>query len=181
LLVISFLYPVLLIQEKLKKRFSRREGKNLCITLVLAKGRHIFVWTLLFLQISIIRYGLASKRCYSSSTSNSNNDNNKPPKKDKDKWKVILGKSGFNEYSHRLAIEHIKSGKPVTAKIINDILAYCNSRITDKILKELLNTPRFVLNNLHTDETLKTLKDKIGSPFGVWKIQIPFAISNKPK
>jgi hypothetical protein len=82
-----------------------------------------------------------------------------------------LGRSGSNQFSHRLAFEHIKRGKPVSAKIINDILAYCNIKITDEILNDLLNTPRFVLNDLDKDETIKILKDKIGSPSA--KIQIP--------
>ena len=113
----------------------------------------------------------SGKRYYCSSNNNSNNDNHKLPKNDKDKWKVILGRSGLNQDSHRLAFEHIKSGKPVTAKIINDILAYCNIKITDKILKDLLKAPRLVFNNLDKDETIKTLKDKFGLPSG--KIQIP--------
>lgn len=144
---------------------------NFCFTLALARGRHIFVWTLLFLQISIISYGVSSKRYYSNSNSSSNNDNNESPKNDKNKWKEILGKSGPNQHSHRLAFEHIKSGKPITAKIINDILAYCNIKITDKILNDLLNTSRFVLNDLDKDETIKNLMNKIGSPYA--KIQIP--------
>jgi hypothetical protein len=47
-------------------------------------------------------------------------------------------------------------------KIINDILAYCG--ITEDILKSLLTAPRFVLDDLNKDETIKILKDKIGSP-----------------
>lgn len=144
---------------------------NFCVTLTLARGRDIFVWTLLFLQISIISYGVASMRYYSSSNSSSNNDNNESPKNDKDKWKEIFGRSGPNQHAHKLAFEHIKSGKPVTAKIINDILAYCNIKITDKILNDLLNTSIFVFNDLDKDETIKTLNDKIGLPSA--KIQIP--------
>lgn len=157
---------------------------NFCLSLALsAKARHIFVLTLLFLRDfvpRIIKYGVLSlpyplwgsgKRYYSRSNSNSNNDNHKLPKNGKDKWKVVLGRGGPNQDSHRLAFEHIKNGKPVTAKIINDILAYCNITITDEILKDLLKAPRLVFNNLDKDETLKTLKDKFGLPFG--KIQVP--------
>jgi hypothetical protein len=49
-------------------------------------------------------------------------------------------------------------------KIINDILAYCGISITEDILKSLLTAPRFVLDDLNKDETIKILKDKIGSP-----------------
>jgi len=109
-----------------------------------------------------------NKRCFSS-----NNSSNKPPviKKDKNKWKIILGRGGSCLRARRQAAEHIKSGQPVTAKIINDILAYCNINITEDILKDLLNSPRFVLNDLNKDETIEILKDKVGSPSG--KIHIP--------
>jgi hypothetical protein len=105
----------------------------------------------------------SSKRCNFSSNSSSNN--NEPSKNDKDKWKVILGCSGPYQHSNRLAFEHIKSGKPVTAKTINDILAYCNIRITDDILKDLINSPRILLNDLDKEETMQILRDKLGSPF----------------
>jgi hypothetical protein len=36
----------------------------------------------------------------------------------------------------------------VTAKKINEILAYCNITITDQELKSLINTPSFTLTNL---------------------------------
>jgi hypothetical protein len=39
------------------------------------------------------------------------------------------------------------------------------------LLKDLLNSPRFVFNDLNKDETIKSIKDKIGSHSG--KIQIP--------
>jgi hypothetical protein len=81
------------------------------------------------------------------------------------------GGCGPKQHSHRLAVEHMKSNKPVTAKIINDILAYCDISISDEILKDLLNSPRFVFNDLNKDETIKSIKDKIGSHSG--KIQIP--------
>jgi len=43
--------------------------------------------------------------------------------------------------------------------IINDILAYCDINITEDILKYLLTVPRFVLDDLDKDETIKILKD----------------------
>jgi hypothetical protein len=57
-------------------------------------------------------------------------------------------------------MEHIKSGQPTTVKILNEILAYCNINITEDILKDLLKTPSFVLDNLDKDETIKILKKK---------------------
>jgi len=69
-----------------------------------------------------------------------------------------------------LVYEQIKSGKPVTAKIINDILSYCNIEITEEILKDLVNRPKYIYTNLDKDETIKNLQTKIGLPSN--KIQI---------
>jgi len=119
------------------------------------------------------RFKLIFKKCYSSSNSSSDN-NNKPPKpskKDKINWKEVLGRKGSsNQIPHRLAYEQIKNGKPVTVNIINDILAYCGINITEDILKNLLTVPRFVLDDLDKDETIKILTDNIGSPWD--KIQV---------
>jgi len=52
--------------------------------------------------------------------------------KETENWKTILGRGSNspNQYSHQLASEYIKSGKPVNFNIINDILAYCNISIS---------------------------------------------------
>jgi hypothetical protein len=53
----------------------------------------------------------------------------------------------------------------VTAKKINEILAYCNIKITDQELKSLINTPSFTLTNLNEkSRTKEILKDKLGLP-----------------
>lgn len=128
---------------------------------------YFFTFVLMSLKNSISLKLTFNKRCFSF------NNSSKPPKKDKDHWKVILGRGGPNQHSHRLAAEHIKSGQPVTAKIINDIFLsrFCNIHITEDMLKDLLNTPRFVLNDLNKSETIKIIKDKVGSPSD--KNQIP--------
>ena len=83
------------------------------------------------------------------------------------RWKEILGRTGSNKHSHDLAIEQINSGKTVTAKKINEILAYCNITITDQELKSLINTPSFTLTNLHKKSlTKEILKNKLGLPNG---------------
>ena len=112
---------------------------NFCVSLALTKGRHIFVWTLLFLQISIITYGIPSKRWYSSSNNNSNNDNPKLPKNDKDKWKVILGRSGANQDSHKLAFEHIKRSSFNNRSIV--WLDRHSNYLTQKTRISPINTP----------------------------------------
>lgn len=86
-------------------------------------------------------------------------------------WKTILGRKGPNQFSYKLALEHINSKKPVNCKIINDILAYCNITINDEILKNLINSPRIVINNLDKEESKKIIKDNLGLPSS--KIQIP--------
>lgn len=92
-----------------------------------------------------------------SSDSGSNNN------LDKDKWKTIFGRSEDTKYSHELAADHIASGKPVDHKIINDILAYCNIEISEGKLKELVNTPRFIFEDLHKEETKKDIAEIIGT------------------
>jgi hypothetical protein len=78
---------------------------------------------------------------------------------------------GPRQHYHKLAMEQIKSGKPVTAKTINDILAYCDIRITDDILTDLINSPRLILNELDNLQTIQIIRDKLGSPFG--KVHTP--------
>ena len=83
---------------------------------------------------------------------------------DKENWKIILGRKGPIEYAHKLANEQIQSQKPVTFKVINEILAYCNISITEEILNSLINAPSIVIKNLDQNETKKILKDNIGLP-----------------
>ena len=128
---------------------------------------HMFVFTY---NKNSINFKLTIKRNFSSNNS-SNNNSSDPNKGNKNKWKLILGRSGTNQLVHKLAYEHIKSGKPVTAKVINNILSYCNIEITEKILKNILDKPRFIFDNLDKDETIKSLKAIIGSSSN--KIQIP--------
>jgi len=103
--------------------------------------------------------------------SNSSFNNNPSDPNQKNKWKIILGRSGTNQLVHKLALEHIKSGKPVTAKVINSILSYCNIEITESILKDILSKPEFIFYNLDKNETIKDIEAIIGSPSK--KIQIP--------
>jgi hypothetical protein len=85
-------------------------------------------------------------------------------------WETILCSKGPIKFSHKLSLEHIK--KPVNCKIINDILAYCYITINDEILKNLINSPRIVINNLDTEgsTTKKIIKDNLGLPSS--KIQV---------
>lgn len=120
-------------------------------------------------------------KCYSSSSKFDSNfkgnsgDNdpgksNKKPKFD-NKWKDVFGRSGPNKHSHVVAFEQLNSDKPADARKIHEILAYCNITTTDEKLKDLLNTPSFVLTNLNSKSiTKEILKDKLGSPHGKQRI-----------
>ena len=119
---------------------------NFCVSLALRRGanvRHIFVLTLLFLHISIIKHGVSlsyplwgsGKRYYCSSDNNSNNDNHKLPKNSKDKWKTILGRSGPYQDSHRLAFEHIKSSS------FNNRIIMCSYQYNKYLIKNTRINP----------------------------------------
>lgn len=124
---------------------------------------HVFV---LLSNKNSISFKLTIKQNFNSN--GSSNFNQSDP--NKNKWKIILGRSGINQFVHRLAYEQIKSGKPVTAKVINNILSYCNIEITEEILKDLINRPRFIFDDLDKKETIKNINAKIGLPSN--KIQV---------
>lgn len=100
-----------------------------------------------------------------------NNNSSDPDFNKKNKWKIIFSRRGTNQLAHKLALEHIKSGKPVTAKVINNILYYCKIEITESILKDILNKSGFIFDNLNKNETIKDIEAIIGSPSK--KIQVP--------
>jgi hypothetical protein len=87
----------------------------------------------------------------------------KDPKKKPD-WDLILGKKGNNVYAHELAKAQIKSLKPITVKVLNEILAYSNLLVSEETLKSLLNMPRLVFNDLHKKDTRDLIYNKIGLP-----------------
>jgi hypothetical protein len=111
------------------------------------------------ISFRLINVTFCSSNCYSNTNINMDN------------WKVLLGRSGPIQYSHKLATDHINSGKPVNYKIINDILAYCNISITEDVLQYLINVPSILITDLEKDESIQIIKDNIGSPSS--QIQIP--------
>jgi hypothetical protein len=64
----------------------------------------------------------------------------------------------------------LNSGKPVTLKVLNEILAYSNILVSKYTLNSLLNMPRLVFYDLHKQDTLDLIYDKLGSPYS--KIQL---------
>lgn len=115
---------------------------------------------------NILKFNNSNNSLNNNSSYPNNNNNNS----NKNKWKIILGRSGTNQLVHKLASEHIKSGKPVTAKVINSILYNNNIKITEEILKDILNNPEYNFYNLNLNETIKSIETLIGLPSN--KIQI---------
>lgn len=78
------------------------------------------------------------------------------------KWKVILGRKGVGRDSHLIAFEQLKNNKPITANLINKILAFCKLSITDERLRFLLQTKSFLIKDLSdTCNIIKLLKEKL--------------------
>lgn len=58
----------------------------------------------------------------------------------------------------------MESGKPVNANIINQILSYCNINVSKSTLKTILNSPKFIYNDLNKEKTIDLLNEKTGLP-----------------
>ena len=74
--------------------------------------------------------------------------NPEEPNKDKNKkkdWGLILGRKGKSIYAYQLAMAQLNSGKPITLKVLNEILAYSNILVGEDTLNSLLNMPRFIV------------------------------------
>lgn len=87
----------------------------------------------------------------------------KDPKKKKD-WGLILGRKGNNLFAHELANNHIKSGKPVSLKVLNEILAYADILVSEDTLLSLRNMPKLIFNDLHKKSTRRLMDEKLGLP-----------------
>lgn len=86
------------------------------------------------------------------------NTNKKPD------WGLILGRKGQNLFAHQLANAQINSCKPVTLKVLNEILAYSNILVSEDTFNSLLTVPKWVFTNLHKKETLDLIYEKLGLP-----------------
>lgn len=81
----------------------------------------------------------------------------------KQDWGLILGRKGKNVYAHQLANDQVNSGKPVTLKVLNEILAYSNILVGEDTLNSLLTMPKWVFYDLHKQKTLDLIYEKLGS------------------
>jgi len=82
----------------------------------------------------------------------------------KQDWGLILGRKGKNVFVHQLANAQINSRKPVTLKVLNEILAYANILVSEDTLNSLLTMPKWVFSDLHKQKTLDLIYDKLGLP-----------------
>ena len=82
----------------------------------------------------------------------------------KQDWGLILGRKGKNVFALRLANAQINSRKPVTLKVLNEILAYSNILVSEDTLNSLLTIPKLVFSDLHKQKTLDLIYEKLGLP-----------------
>lgn len=66
-------------------------------------------------------------------------------------WPEILGKRGPLVSAHKLAKMYINNGKAITAKEVNDVLAFSGISITQAMLDLLLSRPRLEFSNLDSN------------------------------
>lgn len=88
-------------------------------------------------------------------------ENNSSKKEDRG---LILGRKGKNIFVHGLANSQVNSNKPVTLKVLNDILAYSGILVSEDTLNSLLNMPRLVFYDLQKKESLDFIYEKLGTP-----------------
>jgi len=74
------------------------------------------------------------------------------------------GRKGKNIFVHQLANAQLNSCKPVTLKVLNEILAYSNILVSEDTLNSLLTIPKLVFTNLHKQNTLDLIYDRFGLP-----------------
>lgn len=84
-------------------------------------------------------------------------------------WGQILGRKGDNIFVHQLAQSQLSSGKPVTLKVLNNILAYSDMLVNEDTFNSLINMPRLIFKDLQKLKTRRLIDDMIGLPHG--KIQ----------
>ena len=75
-----------------------------------------------------------------------------------------MGRKGNSVYAHELAKAHINSGKRLTIKVLNEVLAYSNILVSEETFISLINMPRMVFDDLHKKETRTLIDDKLGLP-----------------
>jgi hypothetical protein len=79
-------------------------------------------------------------------------------------WGEILGRKGKKIFAHQLANSQVNSNKPVTLKVLNEILAYSNILVSEDVLNSLLAIPKFTFLDLHKHKTLDLIYEKLGKP-----------------
>ena len=75
-----------------------------------------------------------------------------------------MGRKGKDVFVHGLANTQINSNKPVTLKVLNEILAYSNILVSEETLISLINMPRLTFYDLHKQKTVDSIYEKLGKP-----------------
>jgi hypothetical protein len=71
---------------------------------------------------------------------------------------------GKDVFVHQLVNTQVNGNKPLTLKVLNEILAYYNILVSEDTLNSLLAIPRLVFYDLHKQETLDLIYEKLGTP-----------------
>jgi hypothetical protein len=75
-----------------------------------------------------------------------------------------LGRKGDKIFVHQLAQAQLSSGKTVSLKVLNNILAYSGMLVNEDTFNSLINMPRLIFNDLHKLETRRLIDNMIGLP-----------------
>lgn len=78
---------------------------------------------------------------------------------------------GSEKYSHDIGRELIKSNKIPNVKDINDILSYCNIKISKEEYIKLLNLPKYDIYTKNNKKMMEDIKNLVGLPKD--KVRIP--------
>lgn len=98
------------------------------------------------------------------------NESNNKGFKEKNNWKIILGRKGELKQLHELISDYLKKGEQVTVEIINKILSYYNITVTEEQFTKLINLPKYRIDMKDIKEANKEIIKLVGIPSS--KIQV---------
>ena len=90
--------------------------------------------------------------------------------KEKNDWKIILGRKTELKHPHKLVSDYLKNGEQVTVELINKILSYRNITVSEEEFTRLINLPKYKIDMKDIKEANKEIKKLVGLPSS--KIQV---------
>lgn len=90
--------------------------------------------------------------------------------KEKNDWKIILGRKTELKHPHKLVSDYLKNGEQVTVELINKILSYRNTTVSEEEFTRLINLPKYKIDMKDIKEANKEIKKLVGLPSS--KIQV---------